>query len=116
MPFGAQTALSVPGADAIVDQARSAQLGLAKNFAVLINAPGVNLVTLMAKVRSVIGAGAKVINLVPVVTVSKLPVSHERADHRRAGELPDAVQGVRRGVLPGHVVDRAGRDQRDRER
>ena len=75
VPFGAPTALSVPGADAIVDQARSVQLGLAKNFAVLINAPGVNLVTLMAKVRSVIGAGAKVINLVPVVTVSKLPVS-----------------------------------------
>src|SRR5271166_1962112 len=75
VPFGAQTALSVPGADAIVDEARSAQLGLAKNFAVLINAPGVNLVTLMAKVRSLIGAGAKVINLVPVVTVSKLPVT-----------------------------------------
>ncbi len=75
VPFGAQTELSIPGADAIVDQARSAQLGLAKNFAVLINAPGVNLVTLMAKVRSVIGPGAKVINLVPVVTVSKLPVS-----------------------------------------
>src|SRR6266567_4806567 len=75
VPFGAQVALSVPGADAIVDQARSAQLGLAKNFAVLINAPGVDLVTLMAKVRSVIGKGAQVINLVPVVTVSKLPVS-----------------------------------------
>ena len=75
VPFGAQAALSVPGADAIVDQARSAQLGLAKNFAVLINAPGVNLVTLMAKIRSVIGQGAQVINLVPVVTVSKLPVS-----------------------------------------
>jgi hypothetical protein len=75
VPFGAQTALSVPGADAIVDQARSAQLGLAQNFAVLINAPGVNLVTLMSKVRSVVGAGAKVINLVPVVTVSKLPVT-----------------------------------------
>ncbi len=75
VPFGAQTALSIPGADAIVDQARSAQLGLAKNFAVLINAPGANLVTLMAKVRSVIGTGAKVVNLVPVVTVSKLPVT-----------------------------------------
>jgi hypothetical protein len=75
VPFGAQVALSVPGADAIVDQARSAQLGLAKNFAVLVNAPGVDLVTLMAKVRSVIGKGAQVINLVPVVTVSKLPVS-----------------------------------------
>jgi hypothetical protein len=75
VPFGAQTTFSVPGADAIVDQARSAQLGLAKNFAVLINAPGVNLVTLMSKVRSVIGAGGKVVNLVPVVTVSKLPVA-----------------------------------------
>jgi hypothetical protein len=75
VPFGAQTALSVPGVDAIVDQARSAQLGLAKNFALLINAPGVNLVTLMSKVRSVIGASGKVINLVPVVTVSKLPVT-----------------------------------------
>ena len=29
----------------------------------------------MAKIRSVIGQGAQVINLVPVVTVSKLPVS-----------------------------------------
>ncbi len=75
VPFGAQATFSVPGVDAIVDQARSAQLGLAKNFAVLINAPGVNLVTLMSKVRSVIGAGGKVVNLVPVVTVSKLPVA-----------------------------------------
>jgi hypothetical protein len=75
LPFGTQTALSVPGADAIVDQARSAQLGLAKNFGVLINAPGANLVTLMSKVRSVIGPGGKVVNLVPVVTVSKLPVA-----------------------------------------
>jgi Transglycosylase SLT domain len=75
LPFGAQTALSVPGVDAIVDQARSAQLGLAQNFAVLINAPGVNLITLMSKVSSVIGASGKVINLVPVVTVSKLPVT-----------------------------------------
>ena len=75
LPFGAPTMLSVPGADAIVNQSRSSQLGLAKNFAVLINAPGVNLVTLMAKIKLVIGTGAKVINLVPVVTVGSLPVS-----------------------------------------
>jgi hypothetical protein len=75
LPFGAPTTLSVPGADAIVNQSRSSQLGLAKNFAVLINAPGVNLVTLMAKIKLVIGADAKVINLVPVVTVGSLPVS-----------------------------------------
>jgi hypothetical protein len=75
LPFGAPTTLSVPGADAIVNQSRSSQLGLAKNFAVLINAPGVNLITLMAKIKLVIGTGAKVINLVPVVTVGSLPVS-----------------------------------------
>jgi hypothetical protein len=75
LPFGAPTTLSVPGTDAIVNQSRSSQLGLAKNFAVLINAPGVNLVTLMAKIKLVIGTGAKVINLVPVVTVGSLPVS-----------------------------------------
>jgi len=75
VPFGTQTALSVPGADAIVNQSRSDQLGLAKNFAVLINAPGVSLAPLMTKIKSVIGSGAKVVNLVPVVTVGKLPVS-----------------------------------------
>src|SRR5689334_20438397 len=47
LPFGARTSLSVTGADVIVNQARSSQLGLAKNFAVLINAPGVSLVPLM---------------------------------------------------------------------
>jgi hypothetical protein len=75
LPFGAQAALSVPGADVIVNESRSAELGLARNFAVLINAPGVSLAPLMTKIKSVIGTGAKVINLVPVVTVSELPVS-----------------------------------------
>jgi len=77
LPFGAPTALSVPGVDAIVDQARSAQLGLVKNVAVLINAPGADLATLISKVQSVIGAAGKVRNLVAfsVVTVSKLPVA-----------------------------------------
>ena len=40
VPFGGAARSSVPGADAVVNQARSAQLGLARNFAVLINAPG----------------------------------------------------------------------------
>jgi Transglycosylase SLT domain len=75
--FGGQTALSVPGADAIVNLTRSAQLGLAKNFAVLINAPTANLKTLMAKVQSVIGRDAQVVNLVSysLITASKLPVA-----------------------------------------
>ncbi|MGD0062909.1 MAG: lytic transglycosylase domain-containing protein [Streptosporangiaceae bacterium] len=77
VPFGAATALSVPGVDAIVDQTRSAQLGLVKNVAVLINAPGADLATLISRVRSVVGPGGQVRNLVAyaVVTASKLPVA-----------------------------------------
>jgi Transglycosylase SLT domain len=76
IPFGGATALSVPGADAIVNMTRSAQLGLAKNFAVLISAPRANLSTLKNQVQSVIGKGGQAVNLVAysLVTASKLPV------------------------------------------
>ena len=76
VPFGGAAALSVPGADAIVNLARSAQLGLAKNFAVLISAPQANLSTLKSQVKSVIGHGSQVVNLVSysLVTASQLPV------------------------------------------
>jgi hypothetical protein len=76
VPFGGPTALSVPGADAIVDLTRSAQLGLARNFAVLVSAPRANLSMLKAEVQSVIGKGGQVVNLVAysLVTASKLAV------------------------------------------
>ncbi len=74
--FGGATALSVPGADAIVNLTRSAQLGLAKNFAVLINAPTANLKTLIGQVQSVIGTHGQVVNLVDysLVTEGQQPV------------------------------------------
>jgi Transglycosylase SLT domain len=76
LPFGGPAALSVPGADAIVNLTRSAQLGLAKNFAVLINAPRANLAALKTQVQSVIGKGGQVVNLVAysLVTAGHLPV------------------------------------------
>jgi hypothetical protein len=76
LPFGTRAALSVRGADAIVDMARSRQLGLAKNFAVLINAPVPNLGALKAEVKAAIGAGGTVVNLVSYTEVQpgKLPV------------------------------------------
>jgi hypothetical protein len=76
IPFGGATALSVPGADAIVNLTRSAQLGLAKNFGVLINAPRANLATLKTQVQSVIGKDGQVVNLVAysLVTAGNLPV------------------------------------------
>jgi hypothetical protein len=64
VPFGKPSELSVPGADAIVNLTRSAQLGLAKNFAVLINAPRDNLASLKAQVEVIIGKGGHVVNLV----------------------------------------------------
>jgi hypothetical protein len=78
LPFGGATALGVTGADAIVNLTRAAQLGLAGNFAVLISAPtGASLPTLMARVKSVIGTGGQVVNLVSysLVTASQEPVA-----------------------------------------
>jgi hypothetical protein len=72
--FAAAAVLGLPGVDAIVDAHKSAELGLTDNVAVLINAPGADLGTLMPLVQSVIGPQAKVINLLPVVTESQLPV------------------------------------------
>jgi hypothetical protein len=84
-PLGAAVPLSIPGVDAVVNEQRSAQLGLIKNVAVLINAPGADLTTLMSQVKSVIGANGKVVNLVPVVVASKLPVAPVTV---QAGQVP----------------------------
>jgi Transglycosylase SLT domain len=78
LPFGGSTALSVTGADAIVNLARSAQLGLAQNFAVLISAPpSASLPTLMSQVKSIIGKRGQVVNLVSygLATASQRPVA-----------------------------------------
>ena len=76
VPFGEPTALSVNGADAVVNLTRSAQLGLAKNFAVLISAPTANLKTLISQVQSVVGRHGQVVNLVEytLVTEGQQPV------------------------------------------
>ena len=76
--FGGATALSVTGADAIVNLTTSARLGLARNFAVLISAPpSASLPTLMSQVRSVIGKSGQVVNLVSygLATASQRPVA-----------------------------------------
>jgi hypothetical protein len=67
--------LGVPGVDGVVDVQRAGQLGLVANVAVLINAPGADLATLMQQVHSVTGPAGQVVNLVPVVTTSQLPVT-----------------------------------------
>jgi hypothetical protein len=76
VPFGQATALSVPGADAIVNLTRAQQLGLAQNFAILINAPKDNLASLKSQVQVIIGKAGQVVNLVQysLNTAGSLPV------------------------------------------
>jgi Transglycosylase SLT domain len=76
--FGGAIALSVTGADAIVNLARSAQLGLARNFAILISVPpSASLPAVMSQVKSVLGKSGQVVNLVSygLVTASQRPVA-----------------------------------------
>jgi Transglycosylase SLT domain len=77
VPFGGPAALSVPGADALVNLTRSAQLGLAKNFAVLVSATqSANLSKLKAQIQSVVGKRGQVVNLVSytLITEGQQPV------------------------------------------
>ena len=83
--LGAVADLGLPGVDAVVDAQRASQLGLVRNVAALINAPGDDLATLMAQIRKVLGPRGEVRNLVTVVVVTRLPVATVSI---RAGQVP----------------------------
>jgi hypothetical protein len=85
-PFGGAADLGLPGVDAVVDEQRSAELGLVKNVGVLINAPGDDLATLMSRIRTLLGPHGDVRNLVTVVVADKLPVATVAIP---AGQVPD---------------------------
>lgn len=55
--------IGLPGVDALVSRRVSARLGLVRDVAVLVNAPGVEPAKLVKKVRHALGAGSQVINL-----------------------------------------------------
>jgi hypothetical protein len=84
---GSAARLGVPGIDAIVNARLAARLGLIKNVAVLINAPGANLVTLTKAVSAVLGTRGQVVRLVPVNVSEKLPV-----DSKVSGGRPTSYQ------------------------
>jgi hypothetical protein len=67
--------LGLPGVDGVVDVQQATQLGLVANVAVLINAPGADLASLMQQVLSITGPSGHVVNLVPVATTVQLPVT-----------------------------------------
>jgi hypothetical protein len=71
----ASAPLGIPGIDAVVNTEVAGQLGLTANAVVLVNAPNADFATLTARIRSVLGPGGSVTNLVPVVQTESLPVA-----------------------------------------
>lgn len=55
--------LGLPGVDALVSKRTSERLGLVRNVAVLVNAPGANPAKLTKQVRKALGKGSQVIDL-----------------------------------------------------
>jgi hypothetical protein len=74
LTVGAQALLGIAGVDGIVDRARGRQLGLARNIAVLVNAPATSPLTLVSQVSGALGGSATVIRLVPADVSTSLPV------------------------------------------
>jgi hypothetical protein len=74
LTVGPQTLLGITGVDGIVNRARGGQLGLARNIAVLVNAPATSPLTLVSQVSGALGAQATVIRLVPAEVSTSLPV------------------------------------------
>ena len=52
LTVGAQALLGIAGVDGIVDRSRGGQLGLARNIAVLVNAPATSPLTLIPRRRT----------------------------------------------------------------
>lgn len=69
--FGTAATIGLNGIDLIVNQQASARLGLVKQVAGLISAPGVSLPTLTSKVSAVLGATGKI----EVLRSQQLPVA-----------------------------------------
>jgi hypothetical protein len=74
LTVGAQALLGIAGVDGIVDQTRGGQLGLARNIAVLVNAPATSPLTLVSQVSGALGGKARVIRLIPAKVSTSLPV------------------------------------------
>ena len=71
VPFAATARIGIAGVDLLVNQALSARLGLVHRVAALISAPGPSVGALTAQVRTVLGVGARVVDL----RDSRLPVT-----------------------------------------
>jgi hypothetical protein len=84
---GGTALLGVAGVDGVVDQAEGRKLGLVRNVAVLVNAPAVPVTALAAQTRAALGAGARVVPLVPAAAPTRLPVDTRPPAGRPANYL-----------------------------
>jgi Transglycosylase SLT domain len=87
LTFGSAVPLGIAGVDAIVNQKRASQLGLAPNVAVLVNAPAADMITLTTQVRAALGVRSQVVRLVPVQVSTSLPVDNAPPKGRPASYL-----------------------------
>jgi Transglycosylase SLT domain len=87
VPFGTTALLGMPGIDLVVNGYRSGQLGLVPDAVLLVNAPGANLRALSRQIQRLLGRDASVVTLVPVVTVTGLPVDTKVPAGRPANYL-----------------------------
>jgi hypothetical protein len=84
---GGTALLGVAGVDGVVNQAEGKKLGLVRSVAVLVNAPAVTVTALAAQVRAALGAGTRVVPLVPAAAPTHLPVDTAPPTGRPANYL-----------------------------
>ena len=111
LTYGGAATFGIAGVDLVVNTSASASLGLIHNVAALISAPGVAMPALKHEVRAALGGAGRVVSL----REPQLPVDSSTSGGKPAS-LPPAVPRVGGPLLPGHVLDRAGRHRPDRER
>jgi hypothetical protein len=100
LPVMATAPLGIPGVDAIVSTQRGTQLGLTRDVAVLVSAPGADYATLATQIRAITRTGSTVITLVPVVHSATLPVVTAVPAGRPANYL-QLYQDSAAGYCPG---------------
>jgi hypothetical protein len=84
--FGTAAPLGLTGVDLLVNQALSAKLGLVRQVAALISAPGASLTTLQARVRQILGPKGQIESL-------------------RAPQAPAASASAPAGTRPTSYID-----------
>ena len=97
--WGGAAAFGIPGVDAVVNSRTSRRLGLLPGIGVLLSAPGANLARLEAQVHSVLGRGAKFVDLrAPKVTLRPAKQSFQYQ------QLPVDTHPVTTSTRPGNYL------------